>query len=137
LKATIAPLALLAAIPGIAEGKDGQSDMAGERAYQKCYSCHALEAGRNDLSGPTLYAIVGRRIASEPFDYSPGLTLFAEANPVWTVVLLDQYVADPEALVPGTTMAFHGLSDAAERQALIDYLGRLGDQTKASAASRP
>jgi cytochrome c len=137
LKAAIAKLALLAAIPGIAEGKDGPADAAGERAYQKCYSCHALEAGRNDLSGPTLYAVVGRRIASEPFDYSPSLTLFAEANPVWTVALLDRYVADPEALVPGTSMAFHGGGDAAERQALIDYLGRLGDQTKASSASRP
>jgi cytochrome c len=137
VKAAIATLVMLAAVPGIGAGKDGQSDTAGERAYQKCHSCHALEAGRNDLSGPTLFAIVGRRIAAEPFDYSPGLTLFAAANPVWTVVLLDQYVADPEALVPGTSMAFHGLSDSAERKALIDYLGRLGDQTKASAASRP
>ena len=34
--------------------------------------------------------------------------------------------ADPEALVPGTSMAFHGMPDPAEREALIDYLESLG-----------
>lgn len=130
-------LALMLAVAGIAPSGKGEADDAGERAYQKCYSCHALEAGRNDLSGPTLYAVIGRRIAAEPFAYSPSLTSFAQTNPVWTVVLLDKFIADPEALVPGTSMAFHGLSDSAERQALLGYLARIGDHTSASAASRP
>lgn len=100
---------------------------AGERAYQKCFSCHALEPGRNDLSGPTLHAVVGRPIAAERgFDYSPALKRFAAVNPAWTRPLLDRFVADAEGLVPGTAMNFHGISDSAERRALIDYLDRAG-----------
>ena len=95
----------------------------GERAFQKCYSCHSLEAGRNDVDGPTLNGIVGRALAAEPgFEYSPALRQFARTNPRWTQDLLDRFVADPEAVVPGTTMAFGGVRDAGERAALLDYL---------------
>jgi cytochrome c len=107
----------------------------GERAYQKCYSCHALEAGKNDLGGPTLFAIVGRRVAAQDgFDYSPALRRFATQNPVWTRELLDSMAKDPEALVPGTSMAFTGVPDEEERRVLIDYLSA---QTSASEASLP
>ncbi|HXG80408.1 MAG TPA: c-type cytochrome [Sphingomicrobium sp.] len=106
----------------------------GKRAYQQCYSCHALEPGKNDLSGPTLYGIVGRAVAAEPFDYSPALRRFASREPRWTEELLDRYAADPEALVPGTSMTYHGLKNADDRKALIAFLKR---QTSASAASRP
>jgi cytochrome c len=97
----------------------------GERAYQKCYSCHALEPGKNDLTGPTLHNIVGRPIAAEPdFAYSPALGRFADRERRWGRNLLDKFVADPERLVPGTSMTFHGISDPAERAALIAYLER-------------
>ena len=49
---------------------------------------------------------------------------FARQHPRWTPDLLDRYVADPEALVPRTSMTFHGIADAQERKALIDYLER-------------
>lgn len=101
---------------------------AGERAYQKCYSCHAIEADRNDLAGPSLHGIVGRPVAAvQGFDYSPAMKRFARQHPRWTTGLLDRYAADPEALVPGTSMSFHGMSDPTERRALLDYLERLGD----------
>ena len=110
---------------------------AGERAYQKCYSCHALEPGKNDLGGPTLHAVVGRKIASEPFDYSPALRAFAETNPLWTRDLLNRFAADPEGVIPGTTMVFHGISDPAERAALLDYLERASGQTSPIVRSLP
>jgi len=110
---------------------------AGERAYQKCYSCHALEPGRNDLGGPTLHAVFGRKIAAEPFDYSPALRAFAVANPIWTRDLLDRFVADPEGAVPGTTMLFHGIADPTERAALLNYLDQASGQTKESERSLP
>ena len=100
-----------------------RADGAGQRAYLKCYSCHALEPGKNDLTGPTLHRIVGRRIAAEAgFAYSPELRAFAARHPRWTKALLDRLIRDPEQLVPGTTMQFHGISDPAERALLLDYL---------------
>ena len=96
---------------------------AGERLYARCYACHALEAGASTPAGPTLHAVVGRRVAAEPgFAYSPALTALAERHRVWTPELLDRFLADPEAVVPGTYMGFPGLADPAERRALIAWL---------------
>ena len=95
----------------------------GEQAFQKCYSCHALEAGEN-VSGPTLHRVIGRKVAAEPrFRYSPAMRSFAAANPFWSKELLDRFIADPEAVVPGTTMSFVGIRDPEERAALLAYLG--------------
>jgi cytochrome c2 len=128
--------ASLLACAGTGQEADGDRLTQGARTYQKCYSCHALEAGRNDLSGPTLHKIVGRRIAAEPgFAYSPALMGFAAREPRWTKQLLNRFAADPEGLVPGTSMTFHGIPDAREREALIAWLERR--QTRARAASRP
>lgn len=103
----------------------------GARAYQKCFSCHALETRAGKLEGPTLHRIIGRRVAAEPgFDYSPAMRRFAQRHPRWTAMLLDRYVADPEALVPGTSMNFHGIADPAERRALISYLERAGGRPR-------
>jgi len=118
IAATAAP-ALFAASAGAGLPRD-----PGERAFQKCYSCHSLSAGEK-LEGPPLGGIVGARVAASPgVDYSPAMRRFAAQNPEWTAELLDRFVADPEAVVPGTTMAFAGVRDPAERAALIHYLRR-------------
>jgi cytochrome c len=129
LKALIAlwPATAVAAACGAVSAPEVGDPARGQVAYQKCYSCHALEPGRNDLGGPTLHKIVGRRVAAEAsFDYSPAMRRFAQQQPRWTADLLDQLIADPEALAPGTSMTFHGISDAAERRDLIVYLERGG-----------
>lgn len=115
--------ALAAPALGVASTGLAPAPGAGERAFQKCYSCHDLSAETEGLAGPSLGAIIGRRVAAEPgFDYSPALKRFAARNPVWTAELLDRFIADPEAVVPGTSMAFTGMRDAEERAALIFYL---------------
>jgi cytochrome c len=98
----------------------------GERAYQKCYSCHAVEPGNYDTSGPNLHAIVGRRIAAQrSFDYSPALRALARRHRRWDADLLDRFAADPEKVAPGTTMSFHGMRSPAERRDLLAYLRTL------------
>jgi cytochrome c len=136
VKLLVAGVGLLLPTCSPSDSRPTPADLAtGKRAYQKCYSCHALEPGRNDLAGPTLYGIVGRAVAAESgFDYSPALKRFAEREPRWTRKLLDRFAEEPEALVPGTSMSFHGISDDAERGALLDYLER---QTSPSVASLP
>ncbi len=93
------------------------------RLFRRCIACHALEPGRNSPAGPTLYAIVGRRVAAEAgFRYSPALQAWSRLNPVWTPERLDRFLADPMTLVPGTDMNFHGLDDRDSRAALIRWL---------------
>jgi cytochrome c len=102
------------------------ADLAlGERIYRRCYACHAIEPGRNTAAGPSLHDIVGKPIAAESsFNYSPALRRFAEHNGRWFPDLLDQFLADPVTMVPGTDMGFPGIDDPAERRALIGWLSR-------------
>lgn len=136
MKLVIVASLLLAACAPSARKPSSEQLAFGQRAYQKCYSCHALDPGKNDLTGPTLHNIVQRPIASEPgFTFSPAMQRFAQVEGQWGKGLLDKFIYDPEGLVPGTSMNFHGIRDRAERAALIAFLER--DQTRAKAANLP
>jgi cytochrome c2 len=98
---------------------------AGERAWAKCLACHSLEPGRDDHDGPTLHRILGRRVATAPrYDYSPALLALARRQPRWTRAGLDAFLADPQRMAPGNRMGYFGMSDHAERSALIAWLAR-------------
>ena len=95
----------------------------GARLFRHCTACHALEPGANSAAGPTLHGVVGRPVAAETdYNYSPALRRFAKLNPRWTTELLDRFLADPEAVVPGTEMGFPGLADPRARRTLTKWL---------------
>ena len=115
-------LVLLAAMmPKSVEAGD---QVRGERVFQYCYSCHTVDPNEKaTLQGPSLNAIVGKRIAAQKgFEYSPGLRAFAERHIVWSEDLLDRYIASPESVIPKTTMNFGGMEDPQERADLIAFL---------------
>jgi cytochrome c len=98
---------------------------AGERAYQKCYSCHSLDGPDPSTQGPSLRSVVGRPVAAEAgFAYSPAMRAYAAKQPRWSREALDAFIADPQAAVPDNEMGFFGIADAAERRALIEFLAR-------------
>lgn len=108
---------------GTAQGSNAAPTNAGARAFQKCYSCHALGDTDEGAQGPSLKGIVGRAVASWPgYDFSPAMRTYAERQPRWSRAALDAFLADPQGMVPGSEMAFIGIRDADERAALIDYL---------------
>lgn len=92
----------------------------GEAIFKKCAACHNVEkAGRNGI-GPNLHGIVGAKVGVVPgFAYS---TAMASKGGIWDEATLDTYLASPAKSVPGTKMMFAGISDAAERKTLIEYL---------------
>lgn len=97
----------------------------GERLAMQCRACHALEKNGPALLGPTLYGVFGRDAGGVPgFDYSPSL---ASATFVWTPAALDAWLAAPSRFLPGNRMAFAGIQDAADRNALIAYLLQASD----------
>lgn len=100
----------------------------GERVFQRCYSCHEVEDDAPKLPGPHLKGVVGRRAgARADFDYSPAMTAAGRSGLIWTRAALDRYLADPQSVVPGTTMAPPpGLSDPGMRADVIDYLEAAG-----------
>lgn len=122
-------LAVAGALVAVAGWQPGRAESrqlsAGERAYQKCYSCHSLEGPDSRLQGPSLKGIVGRPVAAEPgFAYSPAMRAHAARQERWTREALDAFIADPFGVVPDNEMGFFGIPDADERQALIEYLAR-------------
>ena len=91
--------------------------LRGKDAFERrCTGCHAMEQNRE---GPRLRGVFGRASGSVAgFDYSPAL---AKAHIVWNERTLEQWLADPDALVPGNNMEFH-VAKPQERQDLIRFL---------------
>lgn len=95
----------------------------GERAFQRCYACHSLDAAETGMDGPHLGALVDRRVAGiQGYGYSPAMRRYGESGAVWTRERLDAFLADPQAEVPDNNMGFFGIADAEERRALIAWL---------------
>jgi cytochrome c len=96
-----------------------QNMSLGKKAFNECRACHSLEANVN-LIGPSLAGVVNRQIAADAsYRYSKSLK---NASGTWDVSTLNKFIENPQALFPGNRMPYSGLSDAAERKALIDYL---------------
>lgn len=92
----------------------------GAEVFQKCAMCHKADKdGANGL-GPNLFGVAGRKAASAPnFAYSSALK---GSGIVWTDDKLGAWVSGPAKLVPGTKMAFPGLSDQKQVDDVIAYL---------------
>lgn len=88
-----------------------------EQLYlRRCGACHSLDANR---IGPRHRDVIGRQAGSlTDYDYSDALK---RQTFIWDATHLEQWLANPESLVPGQKMGFR-LSDAAERKAIIHYL---------------
>lgn len=96
------------AAPDIGHGEGTFNDM--------CMSCHLKEGGGQ---GPTLVGVMGRGSASVPgVMYTKALQ---DAHLTWTNQTMDQFLTNPQALVPGTAMPM-SVPDAKDRADLIAYL---------------
>jgi cytochrome c len=119
-------IALLLSSTGVAA--EAGDAARGEQIFQRCYACHSVDPNEAAaLQGPTLFRIVGRPAAAVAgFDYSQAMREKAAAGLIWDAATLDRYIADPEAVVPGTRMSVPPMRDAQERADLIAYLARSG-----------
>ncbi|MGN7869035.1 Cytochrome c-552 [Paracoccus haematequi] len=94
---------------------------AGEKDFGKCKACHKLDG--TDGVGPHLNGVVGRAVASVGgFSYSPAMVEHAAEAPEWTHEALQEFLANPKGVVPGTKMSFAGLKDPQDRADIIAYL---------------
>lgn len=102
---------MLFSLAGAARAGDGR------QAFEdRCQMCHVPEGGGQ---GPSLTTVSGRKAASVPnFTYSQALK---DSSLVWTRQTLEQFLADPRAMVPGTAMPIR-VADAAVRADIVAYL---------------
>jgi cytochrome c len=91
----------------------------GEKLFkQRCQSCHSVTPGKNSPAGPSLIGILGRASGSTDFRYS---TAMKGAGITWDAATLDQFLAAPAKLVPGTRMSI-AVPNVDQRSAIIAYL---------------
>ena len=88
----------------------------GATIYHECMICHSLD---RNLIGPKHRDVFGRKAASVQ-DYAYSAALKA-SNIVWDETTLDQWLTDPQALVPGTKMMF-SVDNAHDRADVIAFL---------------
>jgi cytochrome c len=92
----------------------------GQRVFGACAACHSLRPDQN-MTGPSLADVWNRKAGSvATFSrYSPALK---SADIVWNDKTLDEWITDPQHVVPGNQMTFAGIKDARQRADLLAFL---------------
>lgn len=100
--------------------KSDELALKGENIFvTRCASCHSLLKDER-RAGPSLYLILGRKAASvHQFPYSRAMR---ESEIIWDRVSIKQFLKNPRLMVPQNRMAFVGIEDEEEIDALLDFL---------------
>jgi cytochrome c len=112
-------LIVIAAATGASSAQAQDAD-AGKTSFNKCLACHAIGENAKNKVGPVLNGLDGRKSGTvEGYSYS-------EANKnsgiTWNKETFLEYIRDPKAKIPNTKMAFAGIKNENEANALWAYI---------------
>ncbi len=131
-KSLPAALALsLIAVPAFAAGDAAK----GENEFKKCKACHSIigtdgaEIQKGGKTGPNLYGVIGRKVASEDFAYGESIMAVGATGAVWTEEELAAYVANPADWLKAK------LDDPAAKSKMSFKLAKGGEDVAAYLAS--
>lgn len=108
------------AISSVALAADGNAARGQRIFFGACAACHSLQPDRN-MTGPSLAGVWNRKAGTLPSfgRYSPALQ---SSHIQWNEKTLDEWIADPQHLVPGNEMTFPGIKDDQQRADLLAFL---------------
>jgi cytochrome c len=114
----ITALATIAFLPS-ALAQQGDAGR-GQRDFQVCAPCHSLQPDRN-MTGPSLADLWNRKAGGLP-SFSRYSQALKSSGIIWDDTTLNEWLRDPQHLIPGNTMPFPGLKDAGRRGDLLAFL---------------
>ncbi len=114
-------LIAVAALGSLVTGSAFAADLEhGAKVFKKCSTCHMVGADAKSRVGPPLNGLFGRKSGTyEGFAYSDANK---NSGITWDEATFAKYIKDPKAMVPGTKMAFAGLTEEADIVDLTAYL---------------
>jgi len=117
-RVTVAAVCLLAWSPPAVQAAGDPA--RGATVFQACMACHSIAPGVH-MTGPSLAKLWERKAGTVPgfARYSDALK---HADVVWNGTTLDQWLANPDAFIHGTSMTFPGIRESQGRQDVIAYL---------------
>ncbi len=97
--------AVLFALPVFADSHASGDAEAGEKAFRKCKSCHAVVSDEGDVimkggrTGPNLFGLAGRALGAQAEfkKYRSSIVAAGEAGATWDEEQFLEYVKDPSA----------------------------------------
>jgi cytochrome c len=114
-------LAVLASLVIAAQSFAADGNAArGQRVFGACAACHSIQPDQN-MTGPSL-ADVWNRKAGSLASFSRYSLALKSANIVWNDKTLDEWINDPQHVVPDNQMTFAGIKDARQRTDLLAFL---------------
>lgn len=89
-------------------------------SFARCAVCHNVAKGAGSKIGPNLWGVYGTKAAEvSGYNFSDAMKA---SGLTWNDATLDQWIAGPMKMVPGTMMSFPGIKDPAKRAEIIAFL---------------
>lgn len=108
----------------------------GESDFKKCKACHSIIADdgtaiqKGGKTGPNLYGVVGRAVASDPdFKYGEGILAVGAKGEIWDQKMIEEYVIDPTKWIDEQT------GDTSLKSKMTFKLAKHGEDVAAYLAS--
>ena len=117
--------------PALADGDAA----AGEKEFRKCKACHMIVADdgteivKGGKTGPNLWGVIGRAVASTDFKYGDSILAAGAAGLVWDDDMMVAYLANPKGWLEEVT------GDAAAKSKMTFKLSKGGEDVAAYLAS--
>jgi len=119
-RAVIIAIFILCISPRSGSSAEPDATRGRELFGRACAACHSLAPDKN-MTGPSLAGLWGRKAGSlKSFPrYSEALK---SAGAIWDDAILDSWLKDPKAVIPGNRMVFSGVEDDPARADLLAFL---------------